>query len=78
MKTMSTDQERLRVLLPHWIEHNTEHAAEFVQWAERTLAAGEQKVAEELALAAKQVGWVNEALAAALEGLGTLTQEEVS
>jgi hypothetical protein len=30
-----TDLEKLRVLLPHWIEHNAEHAAEFRQWAER-------------------------------------------
>jgi hypothetical protein len=29
-----TDPEKLRVLLPHWIEHNAEHAAEFRQWAE--------------------------------------------
>jgi hypothetical protein len=26
-----TDLEKLRVLLPHWIERNTEHAAEFRQ-----------------------------------------------
>ena len=24
-----TDLEKLRVLLPHWVEHNAEHAAEF-------------------------------------------------
>jgi hypothetical protein len=27
--------EKLRVLLPHWIEHNAEHAGEFRDWAER-------------------------------------------
>jgi hypothetical protein len=27
--------EKLRVLLPHWIEHNGEHAGEFREWAER-------------------------------------------
>ena len=27
--------EKLRVLLPHWIEHNGEHAAEFRGWAGR-------------------------------------------
>jgi hypothetical protein len=75
---MATDREKLRVLLPHWIEHNTEHAAEFSQWAEKILAAGEQEIAEELALAAKEMGWVNEALTAALEGIGDLTYEEVS
>jgi hypothetical protein len=27
--------DKLRVLLPHWIEHNGEHAGEFQSWAER-------------------------------------------
>ena len=34
------DQEKLRVLLPHWIEHNGEHAKEFRGWAERAGVAG--------------------------------------
>ena len=29
------EREKLRVLLPHWIEHNAEHAGEFRQWAGR-------------------------------------------
>ena len=32
---MLTDLEKLRTLLPHWIEHNAEHAGEFRTWAER-------------------------------------------
>jgi hypothetical protein len=31
--------DKLRVLLPHWIEHNGEHAAEFRQWAEEAATA---------------------------------------
>jgi hypothetical protein len=27
--------DKLRVLLPHWIEHNGEHAGEFRDWAKR-------------------------------------------
>ena len=27
--------DKLRVLLPHWIEHNGEHAGEFREWAKR-------------------------------------------
>jgi hypothetical protein len=27
--------DKLRVVLPHWIEHNGEHAGEFRDWAER-------------------------------------------
>ncbi len=67
-----TEQDKLRVLLPHWIEHNAEHAAEFQHWAERVRAAGQEEVAEEIALAAKQLGWVNEALREALDKLGGL------
>lgn len=29
------EADKLRVLLPHWIEHNGEHAGEFRQWAEK-------------------------------------------
>jgi hypothetical protein len=29
------ETEKLRVLLPHWIEHNGEHANEFRNWADR-------------------------------------------
>ena len=64
------DQEQARALLPHWIEHNAEHAAEFRRWADKVRAAGQEEAAEEIVLAAKQLGWVNEALAAALETLG--------
>ena len=66
----ATDQDKLRALLPHWIEHNAEHAAEFRHWAEQVRAAGQEEVAEEIALAAKELGWVNEALSFALKKLG--------
>ena len=29
------DLEKLQVLIPHWIEHNNEHADEFRRWAEK-------------------------------------------
>jgi hypothetical protein len=64
-----TDQDKLRALLPHWIEHNAEHAAEFRNWAEKARAIGREDVAEEIDLAAKELGWVNEALSAALDKL---------
>ena len=35
-----TDEDKLRILLPHWIEHNAEHAAEFRQWAGKARGAG--------------------------------------
>lgn len=67
-----TLQDKLRMLLPHWIEHNVEHAAEFRHWAEQARAAGQEEVAEEIDTAAKELGWVNEALRGALDKLGRL------
>ncbi len=65
-----TDLQKLRILLPHWIEHNAEHAAEFREWAERARAAGREGVASDIGLAAEEMEWVNGELAAALEKLG--------
>ena len=44
---MPTDLDRARKLLPHWIEHNTEHAEEFRDWSSRVrgLAASLQTAA---------------------------------
>ena len=33
--------DKLRMLLPHWIEHNAEHAAEFKRWADQAGPAQE-------------------------------------
>jgi hypothetical protein len=67
---MATALDKVRALLPHWIEHNAEHAAEFRRWAEEMRAAGQEEVAEEIELAAKEMGWVNEALTSAVDRLG--------
>jgi len=57
--------DKLRVLLPHWIEHNQEHAKEFRRWTD---VAGEG--AEDIIEAASAMVHVNEALENALEKLG--------
>lgn len=59
------EKEKLRILLPHWIEHNEEHADEFRRWAEQ---AGE--AASDILAAAEAMAWVNGSLAKALEKLG--------
>jgi hypothetical protein len=59
------EQEKLRVLIPHWIEHNDEHADDFRRWAKD---AGE--VADDILAAAALMVKANESLAAALEKLG--------
>lgn len=65
-----TLHDKLRALLPHWMEHNAEHAAEFRNWAEQARATGQGEVADEIDTAAKELGWVNEALGSALLKLG--------
>ena len=39
------DLEKLRVVLPHWIEHNIGHGREFAKWAETFNSAGEEEIA---------------------------------
>jgi len=64
------DQDKVRALLPHWIEHNAEHAADFRSWAERVRAMGQDEAAEEIDRAASELGRVNEILSSALGKLG--------
>jgi len=59
------ETEKLRVLIPHWIEHNKEHAAEYREWAERAGEAG-----AEIILAADTMLQANTSLEGALEKLG--------
>jgi hypothetical protein len=60
-----TDHDKLRVMLGHWIEHNDEHAAEFLRWVERAGPA-----AEELRAAARGIKESSRHLAEALQRLG--------
>ena len=64
------DIEKLRALLPHWMEHNEDHAGEFEGWAARASAAGHQKAAQQIRLAAEAMTQSNEALQLALADLG--------
>ena len=57
--------DKLRMLLPHWIEHNAEHAEEFQRWADQ---AGPARDA--LLDAARLAGDANAQLQDALEKLG--------
>lgn len=63
--TARSDEEKLRLLLPHWIEHNQEHAKEFRRWADK---AGPAKA--DILSAANDLEKVNEILAQALQKLG--------
>ena len=60
-----TEMDKLRVLLQHWMEHNKEHAAEFLRWSEK---AGPAKAA--VRAAAEKMKVVNQELSSALDLLG--------
>jgi hypothetical protein len=54
---MASDVDKLRVLIPHWCEHASEHASEYQAWSERAgvaketiLAAAEHMLAATLDL----------------------------
>ena len=65
-----TDLEKLRALLPHWMEHNDEHAAEYERWAETAASAGKGKAAEYIRSAAGRMALAGLALQQALDELG--------
>jgi hypothetical protein len=64
-KKIMNEKNKLRVLIPHWIEHNEEHASEFHRWAEQ---AGMAQA--DILLAAEMMRHVNKPLTTALEKLG--------
>jgi hypothetical protein len=59
------ETDKLRVLIPHWIDHNKEHADEFRHWAEH---AGD--ATPDILAAADAMLDINTILASALEKLG--------
>lgn len=67
---MAGDVERAMKLLPHWMEHNAEHAEEFRQWAQRVRATGAGEAADHIVSAAEAMERARDELAAALAGLG--------
>ena len=56
--------EKLQVLLPHWIEHNQEHANEFRKWAAQAGEAG-----TDITNASQHLETANQFLQAAIEKL---------
>lgn len=59
------ETDKLRVLIPYWIEHNKEHADEFRNYAKQ---AG--NASADILAAADSMARVNECLLSGLEKLG--------
>ncbi|MBN1140026.1 MAG: hypothetical protein JXM73_25885 [Anaerolineae bacterium] len=65
-----TEIEKLRALLPHWIEHNREHAVEFERWAGTAESVGHQDAADLIRQAIQTMQQANDDLEKALDALG--------
>jgi hypothetical protein len=47
IKEVSMDErEKLKKLLPHWKEHNDEHAESYRKWSEKTASIGHWRLSE--------------------------------
>ena len=57
-----TTIEKLRFLLPHWIEHNHNHEAEFSKWAAAARTEGSESLAALLNMAAANMAATGELL----------------
>jgi L-ascorbate metabolism protein UlaG (beta-lactamase superfamily) len=68
-KAESDDLAKLRILLPHWIEHNEDHAASFERWVAKARALGREERAQGIEEAVERMAACNQALRAALEAL---------
>lgn len=62
--------EKLRVLLPHWIEHNRGHAEECGKWSVLARQAGEEGVADHIAAAVAAMNQASDLLDKALRMAG--------
>ncbi|MCF6186071.1 MAG: hypothetical protein L3J49_01130 [Desulfobulbaceae bacterium] len=67
--------EKLRVMLPHWIEHNRSHGEEFAGWAEQ-LTQANAELAGQLNSAVHALEDARQALEKALEMTGGPLAEE--
>ncbi|HHD63552.1 MAG TPA: hypothetical protein ENK96_04145 [Desulfobulbaceae bacterium] len=67
--------EKLRIMLPHWIEHNRSHQEEFAEWAKQ-LEEMDAGLADQLSKAVSSLKEVQGALEKALALTGGPLSEE--
>lgn len=64
------EKEKLRTLLPHWMEHNSGHEEECGKWSEIARKEGMETVADHIDTAIKTMREVNKHLHKALVEAG--------
>jgi predicted RNA-binding protein len=70
------DLEKLQLVLPHWIEHNGEHADELRSWADSMQHSGKVDVAKRLFSAAASLQNAGDHLSKLLEEAGEVAGRE--
>ena len=65
---MDDVQEKLRILLDYWIEHNSEHEKEFRDWADKVVSFSTE-VAQQLREAATKMAAASNELMKAKQAL---------
>ena len=65
---MDDVQEKLKILLDYWIEHNSEHEKEFRDWADKA-ASSSTEVAQQLQKAAAKMAAASDELTKAKQAL---------
>ncbi|MEI6564073.1 MAG: hypothetical protein WCO42_07190 [bacterium] len=65
-----TTIEKLQFLLPHWIEHNKNHEAEFRKWSASARSDGAERLAGLLDQAAASMAATDEVLKKAVAEVG--------
>jgi rubrerythrin len=65
---MDDAREKLRILLDHWIEHNSEHEKELRNWADKVTSSSVE-VAQQLQKAAAKMAAVSDELMKAKQAL---------
>jgi len=61
---MDDVQEKLRILLDYWIEHNSEHEKEFLDWADKVVSLSTEVAQQLQEAAAKMAAASNELMKA--------------
>jgi hypothetical protein len=69
------DLDKLRVMLPHWIDHNRGHGREYAEWARHMGTCGQEEIAELLSRAEKSLQEADAVLQEALRKAGGPSSE---
>ena len=70
------DIEKLKLMIPHWIEHNNSHCEEFAKWADIIKNTGDKNTAKLLYKAIDGLAGADKALTKIMDSLGCGTDDD--